>query len=38
MHRLAAEMHLIKSEDIEQRLESPRPYTQHDGMEQKNES
>src|SRR6266851_2882304 len=26
----------IKSEDFEQCLESPRPYPQHDGMEQKN--
>jgi hypothetical protein len=28
----------IKSEDFEQRLESPRPYPQPDGMKQKNES
>src|SRR6266550_1086468 len=36
MHRLP--QRYIKSNDFEQRLESPRPYPQHEGMEQKNES
>src|SRR6266849_8815792 len=35
---IALPQRYIKSEDFEQCLESPRPYPQHDGMEQKNES
>jgi hypothetical protein len=35
---IALPQRYVKSDDFEQRLERPRPYPQHDGMEQKNES
>ncbi len=35
---IALPQRYIKSDDLEQRLESPRTYPQHDGIKQKNES